>query len=286
MPLQQLVNHFNDRFEKEHHANFRPFSLDNGLVSGIFGPIRISSGFLPVRQASDNSIAGHIAQLRVAPYTLIQQDGQAVELANLVTDTVKQPADFQSIINLDRLCRTVHMLNYLPYSHIGGTLFLDVDPRHILSVKQDHGAYFEEIIGKCGLATKNIAISLEINDYYALEHGQLLAGLSNYRNRGYQLALNIGNHYTANGLIDFIAKLAPNYLRVNVPVGNINGPDAETIWPSALATLKGLQELNGGQYLVQAVDKEEQAFVASGIGFGLVQGDYYDRLTVDHLRCL
>jgi hypothetical protein len=42
------------------------------------------------------------------------------------------------------------MLNYLPMSHLGKTLFVEVDPRHILSVKKDHGAYFEEIIIKCG----------------------------------------------------------------------------------------------------------------------------------------
>ena len=86
---------------------------------------------------------------------------------------LRNPADFQSIINLDRLCRTIHMLNYLIYSHNGGMLFLDVDPRHILGIQQDHGAYFEEIIIKCGLATRNVVISMTINSFYALHHDQL-----------------------------------------------------------------------------------------------------------------
>ena len=50
MPLEQLVHYFNDRFEGEHHSNLRPFILQKGLVSGIFGPIRISSAFAPVRR--------------------------------------------------------------------------------------------------------------------------------------------------------------------------------------------------------------------------------------------
>ncbi len=48
MSLQQLVDYFNDRFESEHQSNFRPFILENGWVSGIFGPIRVSSVFAPV----------------------------------------------------------------------------------------------------------------------------------------------------------------------------------------------------------------------------------------------
>ena len=218
MPLQQLVQYFNDRFEVEHQSNIRPFILENGLVSGIFGPIQISSVFESVRRADDNEkLAGHIAQLSVTPYDNSQHSQQPTEIGDLLTHAITQPADFQSIISLDRLCRTVHMLNYLTYSHKGGILFLDVDPRHILGIQQDHGVYFEEIIIKCGLAVQNIVISMTVNSFYALHHTQLLDGLNNYRQRGYQIALNIGSLYAAHGLRDFIDKLSANYLRISAP---------------------------------------------------------------------
>ena len=285
MPLQQLVNHFNDRFEHEHHSNLRPFILENGLVSGIFGPIRIGSTFSPIRQANDSDvIAGHAAQISVTPYDQGVSNTHG-EVGNLLTDVIKQPVDFQSIINLDRLCRTVHMLNYLPYSHQGGVLFLDVDPRHILGVQQDHGVYFEEIIIKCGLATKNIVISMTVNQFYALHHAQLLAGLNNYRQRGYQIALNIGTLYTANGLMDLIGKLSPNYLRVSAP-GTESAVGGEVTWPSALKSLAEMQSLIGGQIILQQVEQKEQAFIVSTVGFDLVQGSYFDKLSTDHLRCL
>lgn len=284
MPLQQLASHFNDRFEKEHHSGLRPFIVEKGLVSGLFGPIRIGSVFLPIRHPSNNdSLAGHAVQLSVSPYNDDSQDGQDMNLARL-TDTIKQPLDFQSIINLDRLCRTVHMLNYLPYVHFGSVLFLDVDPRHILSVKQDHGAYFEEIIVKCGLATKNIVISMAVNNFYALHHDQLLEGLNNYRQRGYQIALNIGHLYSANGLVDFITKLSPKYLRVNVP--DTNNSETDIVGLSALNTLKELQRLVGGQTILQQVKRKEQAAIASELECDLVQGGYYDKLSEDYLRCM
>ncbi len=278
MPLQQLVNHFNDRFEKEHHSSLHPFILENNRVSGIFGPIRIGSTFTPVRSAENNDLlTGHIAQFSVAPY-----DG----FRHSQADSQNTPADFQSIINLDRLSRTVHMLNYLPFSHLGGVLFLDVDPRHVVGVTSNHGAYFEEVIEKCGLATKNVVISIAVNNFYALHHDEILEGLQNYRQRGYQVALNIGHLYTANGLVDLITKLAPDYLRVNAPGSGHDDLDVQITWPSALSSLKELLDLVGGQTVLQQVDEKEQAFIVSTMGYKLVQGRYYDLLAVDHLRCL
>jgi EAL domain-containing protein (putative c-di-GMP-specific phosphodiesterase class I) len=278
MPLQQLVNHFNERFANEHHSDLHPFILENNRVSGVFGPIRISSTFTPVRSGANHEVlTGHIAQLSVAPYDGFQHASH---------DGKKNAADFQSIINLDRLSRTVHMLNYLPFSHLGGVLFLDVDPRHVLGVSSNHGAYFEEVIAKCGLATKNVVISIAVNNFYALHHDELLEGLQNYRQRGYKIALNIGHLYAANGLVDLITKLSPDYLRVNAPGSGQGDLDVQITWPSALSSLKELIDLLGGQTVLQQVDEKEQAFIVSSVGFNLVQGRYYDLLAVDHLRCL
>lgn len=287
MPLQQLVNHFNDRFEQEHHANFRPFIVENGAVQGWFGPIRMGSRFSPVRMLTDyEAITGHLVQLAVAPHTGSLPYDTGFEFTHFLTDSISQPTDFQSVINLDRLCRTVHMLNYLGYAHVNGRLFLDVDPRHILGVDSNHGVYFEEIIVKCGLATSNVVISMAVNPFYILHHNQLLAGLNNYRKRGYQIALNIGRWYSANGLVDFVTKLAPNFVRIDVPEHNPHALKAETPWPYALDSLQQLVTLIGGQSILQQVNYQDQAFTASAAGFDWVQGGYYDKLAVDHLRCL
>jgi len=278
MPLQQLVNHFNGRFETEHHSSLQPFILENNRVSGLFGPIRVSSTFTPVRSAENHDqFTGHIAQLTVAPYDGFQHSSD---------DAQKTPVDFQSVINLDRLSRTVHMLNYLPFVHHGGELFLDVDPRHVVSVPGNHGAYFEEVIEKCGLATENVVISVVMNNFYTSHHDEILKGLQNYRQRGYKIALNIGHLYTANGLVDLITKLSPDYLRVNAPGSGQGDLDVQINWPSALTALKELADLIGAQTLLQQADEEEQTFIVSTMGFKLVQGRYYDRLSVDHLRCL
>jgi EAL domain-containing protein (putative c-di-GMP-specific phosphodiesterase class I) len=275
VPLPQLIDYFNDRFEQEQHSKFRPFILDKDVVSGIFGPIRVSSIFLPVRHADHNeNLMGHIAQLSVTSYDNTVQDEQSTEMGGLITDAATQPTNFQSIINLDRLCRTVHLLNYLNYPHEEGVVFLDVDPRHILGVQHEHGAYFEKIIFKCGLTTKNVVISTAINSAYALNHKELLDGLYNYRRRGYQIALNIGSLYAATGLWDLIVKMSPNYLRINAPHID-NDQHSNSLWQSDLKKLTELQNLTGGYTVLQHITQKEQADIVVSMGFDLVHGDYY-----------
>jgi len=157
MPLQHLVEYFNDRLGREHRSSFRPFILEEGKVNGLFGPIRIDSFFAPLRQTLKPTVmVGHKAQITVAPNKT--QHLYANEIETLLANNSVSAADFESIINFDRLSRTVHMLNYLTLAHLQGILFLEVDPRHILGIKQDHGAYFEEVIAKCGMKTKNVVI--------------------------------------------------------------------------------------------------------------------------------
>lgn len=217
MPLQQLVEYFNDRFEQEHYSSFRPFILKAGKVSGLFGPIRVSSVFTPVRYLSNPAgIAGHAVACSVTTHDF--QEMQRVEIENSLNN--EQQADFDTIINLDRLTRTVHMLNYLPIVHFDGVLFLEVDPRHILGIKRDHGAYFAEVIERCGLATNDVVISMTVNSVYALHHDRLLAGLNNYRRRGYRIALNIDNLYSAKSEWDLVAGLEPDYVRVDAPLSS------------------------------------------------------------------
>jgi hypothetical protein len=50
MPLLNLVEYFNDRLGQEYRSSFRPFVLEEGKVSGLFGSIRIDSYYDPLRQ--------------------------------------------------------------------------------------------------------------------------------------------------------------------------------------------------------------------------------------------
>ena len=281
MPLQNLVEYFNDRLGREHRSSFRPFVLEEGKVSGLFGPIRIDSSFVPLRQTlKPTMIVGHTAQITVVPNKT--QHLYANEIETLLANNSIPANDFESIINFDRLSRTVHMLNYLTLSHLEGALFLEVDPRHILGIKQDHGAYFEEVIAQCGLETKNVVIILSVNSQYARYYQELINGLDNYRRRGYQISLKFDYLAQESQAFDLIAKISPNY--VSLSARNMENIVHEDTILVKLHQLKARVASVGGQGILHQIDEKKSDLLARNTGFDLVEGGYYRAIAFDYLN--
>ncbi|WP_347986793.1 hypothetical protein [Methylomonas sp. AM2-LC] len=273
MPLQQLVEYFNDRLEQEHHAQFRPFILENNSVYGLFGPVKIGSVLSPIRKTlSTSHIIGHAAQLSVSANQIpCGQYALQEELSVIVPDQISHT---ESIVNFDRLSRAVHMLNYLPQSHLDEMLVLDVDPRHILGVKEDHGAYFEEVIIKCGLQTENVAIALTVNNAYARVYQTLLKGLSNYQRRGYRLMLKFDYQGLEKSSMELIYRAAPDFV-------GLSAQNLDRIRDSHL--LEKLQQLSTlvdsitAQSILFNVEDKKTAGLGRIANFALVQGAYFEQ---------
>lgn len=279
MPLHDLVEYFNDRFGREHRSSYRPFILNDKKVSGLFGPIRIDSHFSPIRKAlTPTTIIGHSAKIEVSTYTnpYLCDD----EIENLLANNERQPTNLESIINFDRLSRTVHMLNFLPLIPAEGALFLEVDPRHILGVQHNHGIYFGEVIAQCGLKTNNIVIVLSVHSQYARYYQQLLAGLDNYRHLGYQIALKFDHQVRNKTALDLIRLFTPDYVCVSVK--HLDHSNEEVIIDS-LDDLTKIVASHKGQSILNHVDQKKTDFWARKANFDLVEGSYYRTIAYDYL---
>ena len=274
MPLQNLADYFNDRFGQEHRSSFRPFLLENEVISTLFGQIKISSLFLPIRLAQKpDEIIGHAAKLKVSTHEV--QYLYSDEIENLLSNRAHADNNFESIIDFDRLSRTTHMLNYLPLAHLQGSLFLEVDPRHILGIKKDHGAYFEDVINHCGLETNNIVITMTISSPYAKHYPALIAGLINYRNRGYKIALKFDYVAQEEQSFDLITQLSPNYVSLSAKsFVQLHAPSLA----DKLRHLNDRVKIAGGQSILQQIDQQSAALLAETTGFNLVQGAYYENV--------
>lgn len=273
MALIDLVEYFNDRFAHEHKANYRPLILENNLVSGIFGQLKISSSFSPLRQiANVKNVSGHSVKIKVSanesPYL------HNYELDNLALNSNDTYIHFESVINFDRLARTVHMLNYLPLAQSENVLFLEVDPRHILGIKKDHGAYFEKVIEQCGLTTKNTVIVLGMSSNYVQYNEALIRGLSNYRQRGYQIALRFDSLISNKHAIDLIYKLTPDY--VNFSVRQIEKENRNAALDK-LHVLKRVISSTQGRGILRQIDRKKSELLAQQSGFDFVEGSYYEK---------
>jgi EAL domain-containing protein (putative c-di-GMP-specific phosphodiesterase class I) len=281
MPLQQLVEHFNYRLGFNDHGSSRPFVFNNGVVHGLYGPIQIGSRLSPVRSTEEPSrIAGYSArQLLVnSPAEPLHRD----DIEHLLDHPLAPSIDTLSILNFDRLARTVHMLNYLllPAQAETDTLFLDVDPRHILGVKENHGVYFEEIIVRCGLETRNVAITVPVNSAYARFQQQLNQGLENYRRRGYQIALKFDYAALGRQANQLIQALEPNYVSLSA---HSLDKAREAGVSDKLRQLNELVRSVGGQTLLSNVTQIKSSALARNIGFELVEGDFYDNYSFELL---
>lgn len=277
MSLQQLVEHFNDNFEREHDCDFRPFFLnDEHKVTGMFGVAHITSQFTPLHTVYDTVLieGGYAAQAIVS--TDKMPPIKTAKINRLLEKTLNKPAHVRSIVTFDRLSRTVNLLNYLELAGKDNFLITEVDPRHILSIPYNHGVYFEEIIRYTGLKTENVVISMTLTGVHQEHYPQLLQGLKNYRERGYKIALNIGHLISADKTISFINQLYPDFVIVTAPNDSYNSLNLNSSLMTALHHLKELTSLSAAKTIFKDVTNAEQALCAVHIGFDLVQGDYYE----------
>lgn len=269
MPLEHLIDYFNQRFIEENKLDYPPLRFDGKNVEGRFGASTFTSRLQPVRlNTSPSFVIGHDATSLVAG-----TPGQEVGGARaLCADEVP------NIVSLDRLSRTVHMLNYLPIAHDDGSLFVHVHPRHVLTVKRDHGAYFEEIIQRCGLPLRRVVITLAVSPVYDRQLIQLLERLKSYRSRGYATAIKFdvqaGDEFLERYCIEFLYRFTPDFVRFDRAFFlKPARADDDRRRRSLLAAIRRLDT----QLLIEGINSEADAHLARALNADFVKGSHYER---------
>ena len=165
-----------DRLGKRHFRD-TPLSIgDNGLVVAQFYRSRVTTAFQPIVRAQGGACVGHHALLRVESRT-----GESIAPWSLFAQASSDPA----LVALDRLCRTVHALNYFPSHHGDELLFLNVERRLLTGVSADHGAWFEAILALIGTPARRVVIVMPID---AVENPvAFVRAAISYRIRGYRV---------------------------------------------------------------------------------------------------
>ncbi|HEY6895881.1 MAG TPA: EAL domain-containing protein [Rhodocyclaceae bacterium] len=149
-------------------------------VAASFAGFSLHSAFQPIFDLKRRSTIGHEALLRA------HGPSGATLSPEVVFATADDPAQ---LVGLDRLCRTLHALNFLRQeSGDGGRLFLNVHPRHLLAVHEEHGKAFEAILKHCGIGPGRIV--LEVLESGIEDTGLLRRAVRNYRSRGYRIAVD------------------------------------------------------------------------------------------------
>jgi EAL domain-containing protein (putative c-di-GMP-specific phosphodiesterase class I) len=169
-----------ERLEREHFPASRFTEPQPGTIAAQFFASRLTSAFQPIVRASDGGIAGHHGLLRV-----FDASSQAVAPWRLLAHA----AEDAMLVQLDRLTRTVHALNYFRAGNRQRILYLNVEQRLLSIVADNHGAYFELILAALGVPTSRVAIVLPAS---ALEDPvTFVRAAIAYRIRGYRIVAQL-----------------------------------------------------------------------------------------------
>lgn len=245
MPLTELIRYFN----VADAAGDSTLYLIEGQVAAWHQGWHLASRFQPIVDLRQERIVGHQASLHVRC-----TDGSSADASAVYADCPTPEA----VVHLDRLCRTLHALNFLAQrQHAGGYLQLPVHPRHLQAVPNQHGLVYEAILKRCGLAPQDIVLQFEATT--ASPVGPLHRALAAYRQRGYRLALA--------GLLPAaaeLAALAPDIVQL--------GPDAAA-GPFAVARSTGVLIESRG------IDDGRHYQAARQAGIDLAQGALFGNPT-------
>lgn len=174
--------------------------VGSARVAGRFLDCELTSVFQPVL-APDGAVLAHTALVRCYDAAHLQQLGPCELFALARSDS--------DLVRLDRLCRTVHAINYFASVPPGRPLILKVDPRLLSSVPDQHGRAFERVLASLGVAPSEVVIEIPAA---ANANPALVAHVvANYRFRGFRVAVH---HEGDAGWLATLAHLRADFIQV------------------------------------------------------------------------
>ncbi len=258
--IKTKIDAIKEDLQRVLYLNLDDFRLetDEQAVCSRFIGLKLLSEFQPIfdtRQAE--SVIGYEAFLR--PSTGIESvtPGFAFSVAD----------NEGKLVKLDRVARTLHVLNYLSLPENRGLLFLNVHPKLLLSVTT-HGKVFEHILHQHSVPTREVVI--EINESLVEPESSLLEAIENYRVRGYRIAIDhfAGEHSN----LDRLWKLSPHFVKLDLSIVQKSQQNAKL--RRALPKLIDLIHALGAQTIIQGIENQIQLDIALDAGAKLLQGYY------------
>jgi EAL domain-containing protein (putative c-di-GMP-specific phosphodiesterase class I) len=165
-----------------------------GRAQGRFFNCTMSSAFQPVRQVGD-------AGLPVLAYEGLARSVSAADQGLSLWKLLDHAASDDESIELDRLCRMLHAINFFRQPVDGDPdLYLNVHDRLLSAVSSNHGHAFRRILDALGLPLERVVLQLPA---VTAQQGWLLNYVAdNYRRNGFRFAVNAGSPREALHLLD------------------------------------------------------------------------------------
>ena len=233
------------------------FTKERGIVVKALG-LELTSVFQSIFDAKSQRVIGEEGLLRAS----IRRKAMAPE------EVFKSATRGECLVAFDRLCRSLHLMNYLAGPRRGQTLFLNVHPELLIAVEKQHGEAFERILQDQGLKPADVVLEILESAIPGAQEDDLTRAVQNYRQRGYRIAIDDYGQKNAN--LSRLLSLSPEIVKLDKVL--IHAAAAE---PKARRLLGQLVEMlhgTGSQVVIEGIETAEQRAIATESGADFLQG--------------
>jgi EAL domain-containing protein (putative c-di-GMP-specific phosphodiesterase class I) len=174
----------------------------DGRAQGRFFNCTMTSAFQPVRELS---------QGRAVAYEGLARSVSAADQGLSLWKLLDHAASDDESIELDRLCRMLHAINFFRQEDSGGAdLYLNVHDRLLSAVSSNHGYAFQRILDALDLPIGRIVLLLPP---VTAQQGWLLNYVAdNYRRNGFRFALHAAS---ARDGLHLLERVRPDVIRLD-----------------------------------------------------------------------
>lgn len=254
-----LLQALNQQSRLEHglpQQSPEPLEQLGGRTRGRFREFILDSAFQPIYEVHSGELFAFEALLRAE-----NTQGQSFSPEAIL----QIPETKREIVFLDRLCRTVHVFNYLNQATHELPLFLNLDPRHVLAVAH-HGLIFEDILRQTGLPAQQVVI--ELLETASEDFSSLKQAVQNFRNRGFQIAIDDFGRGHAN--FDRLWDLEPDFVKFDRLL--LTSATQDPRLAEVLPKLVDVTKARGTRVLFEGIETEQELALAQTSGGDLLQG--------------
>ena len=227
--------------------------INSGKVSANHNCHTFNTHFQEIKTLKDETVLGHEALVRIS------NGKQSIDTTQFFHD-LKEP---QHVIQADRLCRTIHVRNYV-LQNSSANLFLNLDPR--LAQHLNHcQPYFDSLIDKYNIDPQKIVIEIVESHIPNIE---LLPIFTKYfKALGCKIAID--DFGSNNSNFDRLWALEPDYIKLDKHFVKqiMLKPNAHEFTHKLLNLLHEF-----GEVIMEGIETQEEYSLAQETGIDYVQG--------------
>lgn len=233
---------------------------EDGRYYGQFGSMRIRSAFQPIYSLAHRRAVGFEALLR--PYT------ENLLISPLTVFGMVQ-GDMENVF-LDRLCRVVHLRNFLSQRDDINWLFLNINPK-VTVMGRRYGGFFADLLHGSGIAPHRVVV--EILESQIQDEGLLSEAVDYYKELGCLIAIDDFGAGESN--FDRLWRIGPHIVKLDRSI--ISQAAGNVKVRRVVPNLVKLIHETGSLALMEGVETEDEAMISMNSGVDFVQGYYFAR---------